>query len=207
VLVDSDGVRARMTASWLVQMGLPDVYVLDGAGGPLETGPEPVRVLGRPADAATITAAELAPMLACRDAAVIDLDTSLVYRERHIPGAWFAIRARLAQALPKLPAAGMLVLTSRDGVLAELAAPELTALTDRPVRALAGGTEAWRAAGHELATGEEHMADAPIDAWYRPYDRTAGAEAAMTAYLAWEVGLLEQIKRDGDARFRYIECG
>jgi rhodanese-related sulfurtransferase/predicted metal-dependent enzyme (double-stranded beta helix superfamily) len=207
VLVDSDGVRARMTASWLVQMGLPEVYVLGGGDGALETGPEPVRVLGRRADAATMTVAELAPLLAQGDVVVIDLDSSLVYRERHIPGAWFAIRARLAQALPKLPAAGMLVPTSRDGVLAELAAPELAALTDRPVKVLAGGTEAWRAAGRELATGDEHMADAPVDVWYRPYDRASGAEAAMQAYLTWEVGLLEQIKRDGDARFRYIECG
>jgi len=205
VLVDSDGVRARMTASWLVQMGLSEVYVLDGADGARETGPELVRVLGRPAAAATITSAELAPLPARGEAVVIDLDTSLVYRERHIPGAWFAIRARLAQALPKLPATGMLVLTSRDGVLAELAAPELAALTERPVKALAGGTEAWRAAGHRLASGEEYMADAPIDVWYRPYDRANGGEAAMQAYLTWEVGLLDQIKRDGDARFRYIE--
>jgi 3-mercaptopyruvate sulfurtransferase SseA len=88
--------------------------------------------------------------------------------------------------------------------LAELAAPELAALTRRPVTVLAGGTEAWRAAGQPLATGEEHMADAPTDAWYRPYDRASGAEAAMKAYLTWEVGLIEQIKRDGDARFRYL---
>jgi rhodanese-related sulfurtransferase len=188
-------------------MGLPEVFVLDGADGALETGPERGRVLGRTADVATITVAELAALLARGEAVVVDLDTSLAYRECHIPGAWFAIRARLAQALPKLPGSGTLVLTSRDGVLAELAAPELAALTDRPVQALAGGTEAWRAAGHKLATGEEHMADAPADAWYRPYDRASGAEAAMQAYLTWEVGLLEQIKRDGDARFRYIERG
>ena len=48
------------------------------------------------------------------------------------------------------------------------------------------------------------MADAPVDAWYRPYDRTGGAEAAMQAYLAWEVGLVAQIERDGDARFRHL---
>jgi rhodanese-related sulfurtransferase len=46
VLADSDGVRARMTAAWLVQMGLPEVYVLDCAGEAEETGPEPVTVLG-----------------------------------------------------------------------------------------------------------------------------------------------------------------
>ncbi len=30
VLIDDDGVRAVMTGSWLVQMGWPEVYVLDG---------------------------------------------------------------------------------------------------------------------------------------------------------------------------------
>ena len=48
VLVDSDGVRATVTGSWLRQMGFTDVYVLrDGlAGMPLETGPWRPRVLG-----------------------------------------------------------------------------------------------------------------------------------------------------------------
>jgi rhodanese-related sulfurtransferase/predicted metal-dependent enzyme (double-stranded beta helix superfamily) len=205
VLTDGDGVRARMTASWLVQMGLPDVFVIEGADGAMETGPEKVNVLGRDAaDATAVTVAELAALLARGEAVVIDLDTSRAYRERHIPGAWFAIRARLASALPKLPGTGTLVLTSRDGVLASLAAPELAALTDRQIRVLVGGTDAWRAAGRALTAGEEHMTDAPIDAWYRPYDRTHGAEAAMNAYLNWEIGLVAQIARDGDARFRYL---
>ena len=204
VLVDSDGVRARMTASWLSQMGLAEVYVLDRAAGVAEAGPEPQRILGREASVAALGVRELVPLQARGEAVVIDLDQSLVYREQHIPGAWFAIRARLEQALARLPAAGMLVLTSRDGVLAALAAPELQALTPRPVKVLAGGTAAWRAAGLPLAAGEEHMADTPIDAWYRPYDKPAGVEAAMNAYLSWEVGLVEQIARDGDARFRTL---
>jgi len=29
-------------------------------------------------------------------------------------------------------------------------------------------------------------------------------EAAMNAYLNWEIGLVAQIARDGDARFRYL---
>jgi hypothetical protein len=29
-------------------------------------------------------------------------------------------------------------------------------------------------------------------------------EAAMKEYLSWEVDLVEQIKRDGDARFRHF---
>ena len=52
---------------------------------------------------------------------MIDLSLSPNYRKEHIPGAWFAIRSRLAQALPKIPLRGELVLTSEDGVLAGLA--------------------------------------------------------------------------------------
>ena len=207
VLIDSDGVRARMTASWLVQMGAGEVFVLDHAEGMAEAGPEHVRVLGLEGSVASLGARELAELHVRGEAVVIDLDTSLAYREHHIPGAWFAIRARLAEALPKLPERGLLVLTSRDGVLASLAAPELQALTPRPVKVLAGGTAAWRAAGLPLAEGEEHMADAPIDAWYRPYDKASGVEAAMQAYLSWEVALVEQIERDGDARFRALAPG
>lgn len=205
VLIDSDGVRARMTASWLTQMGLPEVYVLDKMDGPLETGQAPARLLGLDgAGVSTVSVADLAAMLARGTAVVIDLDTSVVYRDHHIPGAWFAIRARLREALPKLPGTGMLVLTSADGVLATLAAPELAAFTERPVAVLMGGTAAWAAAGQSLTSGEDHMADAPIDAWYKPYDRGAGVEDAMNAYLTWEIGLVEQIARDGHARFRNL---
>jgi len=37
--------------------------------------------------------------------------------------------------------------------------------------------------------------------WVKPYQR-AQAQAAMQEYLTWEVNLVEQIARDGDARFR-----
>src|SRR5439155_25728817 len=48
VLVDDDGVRATMTASWLVQMGLDQVFVLENglAAAALDVGPENPRVLG-----------------------------------------------------------------------------------------------------------------------------------------------------------------
>src|SRR6266849_1475830 len=49
VLIDGDdGVRATMTASWLIQMGLPDVYVLADtfADAALAAGPEVPTILG-----------------------------------------------------------------------------------------------------------------------------------------------------------------
>ena len=91
-----------------------------------------------------------ARLIARDDATIVDLSLSRDYLKAHIPGAWFAIRSRLAHALATIPVRGTLVLTSEDGVLAGLAAAEAAALTDRPVRYLDGGNAAWQAAGHSL---------------------------------------------------------
>jgi rhodanese-related sulfurtransferase len=204
VLFDDHGVRATMTASWLIQMGWKDVFVLRDAlaGEKLVAGAEPVTVpcLDK-IQAETIAPAALKAALDRKEAVVVDLDNSLAFRGGHIPGAWFAIRSRFATSLTKLPGAPALVLTSPDGVLATLAAPEAAAASGRPVKVLAGGTAAWRAAGLPLETGDSQMLDSADDAWYRPYDRKAGVEAAMKDYLSWELDLVAQIERDGDARF------
>jgi len=200
VLVDPLEVRAFMTASWLKQMGWKDVYVLAAEGR--ETGwPKPV-VLGAPArPELAVDPAQLADLLARDAATVIDLASSRSFREGHIEGAWFAIRARLARALERVKPHGTLVLTSEDGVIAALAAPEAAALVRVPVRFLAGGTAAWTASGRTLARGEANMADEPIDLWLKPYERARGVKAAMEEYLNWEVDLLPRIDRDGTCRF------
>jgi rhodanese-related sulfurtransferase len=205
VLVDDTGVRATMTASWLLQMGWREVFVLAGAfdSVELERGARPVPVLGLDeARPATLAPGDLHAMLARGEAAVVDLGTSLAYRQGHVPGAWWAVRARLAQGLAKV-AAGPLVLTSGDGVLARLAAAE-AADAGRHVRVLAGGTEAWRAAGLPLEASAARMADAPDDVWLRPYDRAAGVKAAMQEYLDWEQGLVAQVEKDGTVRFQDV---
>jgi rhodanese-related sulfurtransferase/predicted metal-dependent enzyme (double-stranded beta helix superfamily) len=206
VLIDDDGVRARMTASWLVQMGWKDVHVLDGAfdGQTLEKGPERARVLGVDrATAETIAVAAIKDALAKDEVVVVDLETSLRYRDGHIQGAWWAVRSRLSDALPKLPNKPV-VFTSPDGVLARFAASEAGSVNGAPARALEGGTRAWREAGLPLDTGHDRLADTPDDVWYKPYDHGTLVENAMRAYLTWEVGLVPQIHRDGDARFKVL---
>jgi hypothetical protein len=118
----------------------------------------------------------------------------------HIPGAWFAIRTRLARALQRIRIDGMLVLTSEDGVLAELAVGEAEELMDAPVRFLKGGNGAWQRAGQAFSS-EPRMADEAVDQWRKPYERSGDVKAAMQDYLAWEVDLLPRIKRDGALRF------
>jgi rhodanese-related sulfurtransferase len=228
VLIDEAEVRAVMTASWLKQMGFADVFVLAEAGA--ETGAPATPLLGDPPPAEfAIDCAGLAALLARGEATVVDLSLSRDYRAAHIPGAWFAIRARLAQALAKIPLRGTLVLTSEDGVLAGLAAREAQALAPslpspstsaftrvfdalcggglgrgrvRPqVRWLDGGNGAWRAAGHPLTDADPRMADEPIDVWLKPYERPHDTTQAMRDYLAWEVDLPARIAADGTAKF------
>jgi rhodanese-related sulfurtransferase len=200
VLVDDKEVRALMTASWLRQMGFRDVAVLAEVGE--ETGRPVEPVLGRaPRPELTIDVAGVADLLSRDAATVIDLSFSRDYRRGHISGAWFAIRSRLDRALAVIPSRETFVLTSDDGVLANLAAPELAALTDRPVRYLDGGNAAWQAAGHALTKDDARMADEPIDLWLRPYERSGGVADAMQEYLTWEIDLPERIARDGTADF------
>jgi rhodanese-related sulfurtransferase len=200
VLVDDAEVRAVMTASWLRQMGWRDVFVLVEAGH--ETGRTAEPILGSaPPPALRIDCATLAGLIARNEVAVVDLSLSRDYLKAHIPGAWFAIRSRLAPALAQIPLRGTLVLTSEDGALAGLAAPEAAALVDRPVRALAGGNAAWLAAGHALTADDPRMADDAVDTWLKPYERPSDTTKAMRDYLAWETDLPARVARDGSADF------
>ena len=75
-----------------------------------------------------------------------------------------------------------------------------------PVAILEGGMKAWRDAKLPIETGHTRMADPPTDVWYRPYDNKENVEAAMRQYLDWEVDLVPQGKRDGDATFTVLKA-
>ncbi len=207
VLVDDNGVRAMMTASWLKQMGWSEAAVLTAGPGDGDwvTGPHQPRVLGL--DGLTVPAIEPAALrdrLAAGGALVVDLDTSRRYAQGHIPGAWFAIRARLAEGLAKLPKAETIVLTSPDGALARLAAAEIAAAASVPVMVLSGGTEAWRRAGLPFEAGATHMASEADDVVLSARERGQGREEAMREYLAWEINLVNEMATDDDHRFRVV---
>ncbi len=177
------------------------MYVLDGGfDGRLVAGP------WSPKHPSPPTTDLLTPQeLALRaTTVVIDLAPSPAYARGHIPGAWFAIRAQLGDALTRLPKDSDFVLTSPDGVLAAFAAPELAALSGRAVTVLAGGTAAWVADSRALETGFTRAASEPNDIYRRPYEGTDNAKEAMQAYLDWEFGLVDQLARDATHGFRVI---
>jgi len=199
VLIDDAEVRAAMTGSWLRQMGWKDVFTLAEAGS--EKGlPKLATLDGETQSSSAIDCAALDALLSRNAANVVDLAPSRDYLAGHIPGAWFAIRTRLKHALTKIPLRETLVLTSEDGALARLAAAEAETLVEIPVRVLAGGNAAWRAAGYALST-QPQMADEAVDQWRKPYERPGDTKAAMNEYLAWEIDLLPRIARDGSLKF------
>lgn len=195
-LVDDDGVRARMSAAWLRQMGHPEVFVVqDGlAAAALPRPAAPELPEGPMIDADTLAAFD--------DALVVDLARSIDFREGHIPGAIWGIRTRLALLKDRLSKASLVVLTSPDGVQAQWAVEEAQALTASRVVALRGGTAAWKRDGGALAKDRKVPADSEcVDFYLRPYDRNSGVEEAMKAYLSWEIDLVHEIARDGTVRF------
>ena len=200
VCADDNGVRATMTASWLVQIGWDAVILEPGAIPMNETGAHVPKTAPVPS-VPSINATQLAARMI--QTHVVDVGDSLSHRKAHIPGSRFAIRANMPDKLADLPNDRPLALTSSDGTLAAFAAADLrVAGTDREVMVLEGGTQAWKAAGLPLKEGFDGNLDPSVDVWYRPYDMDDAQEGAMKQYLSWEVNLVAQIERDGTTNFR-----
>jgi rhodanese-related sulfurtransferase len=203
VIVDDTGVRAKMTAAWLLQMGYPNVAVLEDAFCDRDLLPGPESKLQQQQHQASrwTEPDSLRALLGSNLATVIDFGRSKSYREHHIPGAWFAIRSRFKHALPRIDLKPQVILTSDEPAVAVLAAPEVEDSIGRPVSVLRGGNAAWASAGFTLEAGSDRMCDEAIDEWYAPYDLAHGVEDAMKDYLGWEIDLVEGVRSEGDLNF------
>jgi rhodanese-related sulfurtransferase len=196
VVIDDTGVRARMAAGWLRQMGHKDVFIADNALGS-ETGSGLPDLAPAAPTISVETVAKREP-----GTAIIDLARSIDFRAGHIEHAIWGVRGRLTSVVAGLGSAKRIVLTSPDGSLARFAHAEVQAMTAAEVLVLDGGTAAWRAAGHPTVANRADPADdACIDFYLRAYDRNSGVEEAMNAYLTWEIDLVNEIRRDGTIDF------
>ncbi|WP_322847207.1 cystathionine beta-lyase [Pseudomonas sp. B33.4] len=192
VLLDSDGVRAPIVASWLRQLG-HEAYVL--AGGVNSDLALPVHEAPAHSALPVITAQSLNDALKDDAVALIDLRPSMSYRKAHIAGSRWSIRSLFANDLAgeQRP----VVLLADDPRLAAFATQALTADQREHVRLLEGGLAAWRAAGFAV----QEDANAPpdeqcIDFLFFTHDRHSGNKDAARQYLAWEIGLLAQMSAD-----------
>ncbi|MGJ5132768.1 rhodanese-like domain-containing protein [Bradyrhizobium sp. SZCCHNRI1073] len=203
VLFDDDGVRARMTASWLKQMGWDVAVVGPDVVGTTETE---IRAARRPPLPQLGDAAISAEQLAADAAAwtIVDLTRSPSYKAGHIPGAHFVLASRFSSDLVKLPGDGPIVLTSDDGAEAAFALADARAATTRELRALTGGTRAWTAAGHVLESDRSSWISHADDVYKRPYEGTDNAAEAMQAYIDWELQLVAQLANDSVSNFHVV---
>jgi len=197
LLHDTLAARADMTASWLVQMGWTVAVLTDVPDSALsETGPWRPRLPPLP-EVELIKADDLVP----EENILLDLRPSPAFRRGHIEGAHFIIRARLARDLPEEVKGKRLVLISEDDRLARFAAADLAALGHLCV-VLEGGMRSWPP--RALAQGETGAWSPFDDVYRRPYEGTDNAAAKMQAYLDWEFGLVEQLRRDGTHGFKVL---
>jgi rhodanese-related sulfurtransferase len=202
VIDDADGVRGRTTAGWLVQLGLPDVSVYLLGDDALVAGQPPSAALPGTQSVAEIGVDELAAALdgSTPRPLVIDLEPARPYVlvRQHIPNSVVARRSSLHRLLAYVPEDTDIVFTSADGRLARLAAAEHGA--HRPVRALSGGTAAWRASGRPVGTGSDQE---PLD----PAERIPEAQTLdqrrdhLAWYVAWGDTIVDELERDGLVHF------
>lgn len=206
VLIDDDGVRANMAASWLAQLGW-QVAVVEGlqahdfsATGNWQAQVPPV------SPPEFVSPAQLASLLSEGKTQVLDFTTRANHLNSHIPGAAWLLRSTLQQqGNAVLPEAQHYVLTCGSSLLAGYAVQQVAEVTGKPVYVLEGGNAAWRAAGLPTEQGAQRLLSPAIDRYRRPYEGTDIEPAVMQAYLDWEYGLVAQLDRDGTHGFSVLQ--
>ena len=172
-----------------------------------ESGPAPTAIPATAPGLPTVQADTLASWLAEADhpdLAIVDRGPRAAYARQHIPGAWFAMRSDLAEALAKIPKAGRYVLSCNNGHAARYAVEEVAILTGSPSWLLQGGNQAWIADGGATETGEQRLASLRMDRYRRPWEGTDSPREAMQGYLDWEFGRVEQLRSNGTHGFKVI---
>lgn len=199
VLLDRDGVRAPVVASWLVQLGW-NVCLLDASDIALDAQPE--KAADIPATLPRIDAARVREL---RDggALLIDVRPSMDYRKQHIEGAHWSIRKLAAHVAP---ADGRdMVLLADDANVAELYARDMRLPEGARVQICVDGVQAWRDAGLPLASTPDYPPNSEcIDFLFFVHDRHEGNREAAQRYLDWETNLVNQIDEQERAAYRFL---
>jgi rhodanese-related sulfurtransferase len=192
------------TIGWtLARHGLNHGADKRGAIGPFEGGPANARDLAYRAGVRHIGAGEMAALVAetHRTLYRFDVRDAEEYAAGHLPGFRHYPGGQLVQETDMAaPVRGARILLTDDRcVRADMTASWLAQM-GWEVYVLEGGYDG------ALEVGPPHVLPKPDPAhrYRRPYEGTNVAEAAMQAYLDWEYGLVEQLRRDGTHGFYVI---
>lgn len=174
-----------------------------GAIGPFEGGPANARDVAYRAGVRHIGANEMSALAAQTHRTLyrFDVRDAEEYTAGHLPGFRHYPGGQLVQETDMAaPVRGARILLTDDkSVRADMTASWLAQM-GWEVYVLEGGYD------DALEVGPPPVLPKPDPAhrYRRPYEGTDVAEAAMQAYLDWEYGLVEQLRRDGTHGFYVI---
>ena len=207
VLADSDGIRAPMVAAWLRQLGhTADVLTDDTATRRTfaAAGIPARRMAGFDAGSIRmreVSAKDAARQVAADTATLIDLRPSGTFRQGHVQGSVWSIRPLIAEAVADT--AKPVILIADDPNLARLAALDLHEAGIGDVALLTGGVSAWTTGGYALSKATATPSDDHrIDFIFHTLGRNEGNLDAARAYIAWEVGLVDQLDAQERGSFK-----
>ncbi|MCK1711380.1 MULTISPECIES: rhodanese-like domain-containing protein [unclassified Bradyrhizobium] len=174
-----------------------------GAIGPFEGGPANARDVAYRAGVRHIGAGEMSVLLAQSDRTLyrFDVRDAEEYAAGHLPGFRHYPGGQLVQETDMAaPVRGARILLADDkGVRADMTASWLAQMSWE-VYVLDGGYDGALEVGPPLVLPKPD----PGHRYRRPYEGTDVAEGAMQAYLDWEYGLVEQLRRDATHGFYVI---
>lgn len=194
--------RATHTASWYRQLGIQEVYAVDGgttswtaAGLGLEAGmaeEAPQGLIEARSQVRLVSPQEFAQDLnGSTPAAILFVDTSQEFARGHVPGARWLSRSWLEFQVSEFAPSKEITIgvTCNDGQTSALAGATLKELGYQKVLVLDGGMSAWREAGLPVETGLSGVMAPPTDVVILGVDRNP---AEMMHYLRWETALGEK---------------
>ncbi len=203
VLLDSENVRAPVTAFWLRQMGHRACVLQGGIEAAQELKGYNTDRFPRPPVFPSISALQLQQWLNEGDSLrLYDIRSSNSYRDGHIPGSEWMIRPNLMRIAQTFHT-GKVIIISDDEEEASWAATTLGEGVDTWV--LQGGFASWQTLGNEIAKTPDSPPDAErIDFLFFTHDRHQGNKDAARQYLAWEQGLWARLQPSERAIFKVL---
>lgn len=197
VLIDSENVRAPITAYWLRQMG-HQAHVLTGGNIAAQQLTQPLQSELCAPELNKISADQLKDQLQTSHLELWDIRSSQAYREGHIPGSKWISRPHIVGSDAK-----NIVFISDDPQQAGWYSLELAPTAS--IVLLADGVAAWQAAGGKVDVSLNYPSDAErIDYLFFTHDRHHGNKTAARRYLKWEIGLWQRLHVSEKAVFKPI---
>ncbi|AWB35388.1 rhodanese-like domain-containing protein [Orrella marina] len=202
VLVDDDGVRAPVVATWLHMLGW-DVAVLEPsdvdrlAEVQVDFDPQP----GLSCE--EIRSSEVARLIG-EGVLLFDVRSGMQFRKGHVAGARWLIRpnvGRLTESFDNVP--DRVILMAGERPVAGLVANDLLEAGVQKVFCCLETPDRWVESGMSVVETPDEPSDAEcIDYLFFVHDRHDGNKQAARQYLEWEINLVAQMDEQEKAMYR-----